>query len=234
MNPPLDSAPIVRGDFDMRRVDTIAMTQMAVQRTGAYWLGGGRMAGITLLNPLPAGDEWTVLTDGTVALVRSHDYHIDWIHPDGTVTSTPKMPFDWKPISREVKQHLLDSLVQRADSFAAHPPDGEKPWKSAAPFKAVDVNDLPDFYPPIRPGQVKSDPDGNVWILPSTSTLSSASTPGLVYDVVNRNGEIFERVRLPEGRNLAAAGPHGVVYMTHVSYVTGHLFARLERATIIR
>ena len=88
----------------------------------------------------------------------------------------------------------------------------------------VDARDLPDFYPPIRAGTVKADQDGNVWILPTTSTLA---TGGLVYDVVNRAGEVFERVQLPEGRDIAGFGRGGVVYLRH-SPGAGLVF--LERA----
>lgn len=102
------------------------------------------------------------------------------------------------------------------------------------PFKAVQPEDLPDFYPPIRPGQVMADPEGNVWILPTTSKLSTPGNPGLVFDVVNRAGEIIERVRLPADRTLAALGPGGVVYMRHAVYTPGHRVQQVERAKVIR
>ena len=34
------------------------------------------------VNPFNMADEWSLLSDGTVAIVRVHDYHIDWIDPD--------------------------------------------------------------------------------------------------------------------------------------------------------
>ena len=233
MLPPVDSAAIVRGDPESRTTDTIAMLRVSVNRSGLYSLPHA-VSGITLLNPLPFGDEWTVLPDGAVAIVRSHDYHIDWVHPDGTTTSTPKMPFDWKAISYEDKLRMLDSVVKRAEDLAAHPPPGEEVYKPLVPFKAVQPEDLPDFYPPIRPGQVMADPEGNVWILPTTSKLSTPGNPGLVFDVVNRAGEIIERVRLPADRTLAALGPVGVVYMRHAVYTPGHRVQQVERAKVIR
>jgi hypothetical protein len=36
---------------------------------------------------------------------------------------------------------------------------------------------------------------------------------GLVYDIVNRQGELVERVQLPAGRTIVGFGPGGVVYM---------------------
>ena len=40
-------------------------------------------------DPLPRTDEWALLPDGTIAVVRYNDYHIDMWSPDGTKTSTP-------------------------------------------------------------------------------------------------------------------------------------------------
>jgi hypothetical protein len=95
----------------------------------------------------------------------------------------------------------------------------------------VEPGDLPDYFPPLRQAQAKVDVEGNIWLLPATSSLSTTTQAGLVYDVVNRKGEIFERVRLPEKRSLAGFGPGGIVYL---SYVPTRGDARLERATIIR
>src|SRR5262249_17843501 len=54
-------------------------------------------------------DDWTVLPDGSVAILRGADYHIDWIDADGTRTSSPKMPFDWKRLSDDDKAAIIDS-----------------------------------------------------------------------------------------------------------------------------
>ena len=70
---------------------------------------------------------------------------------------------------------------------------------------------MPDYYPPIRGGTVKSDLDGNVWLLPNTSARSTNG--GIVYDVVNRKGELFERVEMPRERSIAGFGPQGTIYL---------------------
>lgn len=219
-----DSAPILRADFDTRRVDTVAMLRVQVAKSGIQRMqsptGGQMMISVPYFDPLPVTDEWTILPDGTIAIVRTRDYHIDWIDADGNVTSTPRMPFDWKRITLEDKQQIIDSVRKaRADWDANNPPqagpsmtlDGRTMAMPRAPFRTVEPEDLPDYYPPVRAGQVKADPDGNVWVLPATSTVTGA---GLVYDVVNRKGEVFERVVLPAGMALAAVGAGGVIYMT--------------------
>lgn len=173
------------------------------------------------LNPLPEMDEWALLPNGTVAFVRGHDYHIDWIRPDGSKESTPKMPFDWRKITLEDKQRMLDSIKNAWDTMTL--PAGRK----LPPGRVVDVTDLPDYNPPIRQGQVFADCDGNVWILPTTSY---AAGDGLVYDVVDGKGRLFQRVRVPSGRVVAGFGPHGIVYL--VSTIAN--MRRIERAKLTR
>jgi hypothetical protein len=75
---------------------------------------------------------------------------------------------------------------------------------------------------------MRADPDNNLWILPTTSAQARG---GYLYDVVNRKGEIVERVQFPEGRELAGFGPGGVIYMRVPAQ---YRWPRLEKARIAR
>ncbi|MEP6766149.1 MAG: hypothetical protein ABJB66_17680, partial [Gemmatimonadaceae bacterium] len=213
-----DSAPLLRMDFDKRSVDTIGMIKIPVQKSVSVTTRNGSI-GYGAVNPLPQSDEWTLLPDGTIAIVRGQDYHIDWLSADGKLTSSPKMPFDWKRISIEEKTAIIDSVKKaEADRVAKLPPNAapvaNMPFEVPKMiFTTVEPKDLPDFYPAVRSGQVRSDLEGNVWILPSTSM---SAKDGLLYDVVNRQGEIIERVQLPKGRTLVGFGPNGLIYMHNV------------------
>lgn len=238
-----DSAPILRGDFDARTVDTVGMfhinaTKSVMTRTDPAKTGGISGFGGQMINPLPQTDDWTLLPDGTIAIVRAQDYHIDWIAMDGKVTSTPKMAFDWRRITLEEKQHLIDSVKSAnerfQDSIRQHgPPNPDGSPRFFPPNVFVEPSEVPDYYPPVRAGQVKADFEGNVWILPSTS---SASNGGLLFDVVNRKGEVFERVQLPLGMNLVGFGRGGVVYMSPSStvFLPAGQTTTLARATVMR
>jgi hypothetical protein len=61
-------------------------------------------------------DDWAVLSDGSLALVRGHDYHVDWVRSDGTGASSPKMSFDWKRLSEDDKHRIIDSTRAHLDS----------------------------------------------------------------------------------------------------------------------
>lgn len=225
-----DSGPILRADFDTRKVDTV--TTIKVLQPGAMKLeqDGQSIVLRTTVNPMDTGDEWSMLPDGTIAILRAHDYHIDWVASDGKRTSSPKMPFDWKVMTDAQKQFKLDSLrpeLQKA--IDAQPgqmvPTPEGPRRMKVLFDFVPLNKLPDYEPSIAPGAMKVDPRGNLWIVPRTS---AGANGGVLYDVVNRKGEITERVQFPKGYALAGFGTGDEVYLLRVTGKVGFL----ERASL--
>lgn len=214
-----DTAPIVRGDFDTRRIDTVAWMKTPSQGRMAMEMKenpAGGSPSITLhmqVNPFPMADEWALLSDGTIAIVRVHDYHIDWIDPDGTRRSSPKMPIDWRRYTDEERTQRVDSMKRVMDEQLKRQtsmmPPGSPQIKMD--LSVVPDSEFPSFWPPIQSGSVLADLDGRLWILPTTSAHAAS---GLTYDVVNRSGDVVERVQLPKDRVVVGFGPHHVLYLT--------------------
>ena len=265
-----DSQPIVRADFDTRKVDTLGRVKVrSGGRTVVAQDANGRTVATTTVNPLSTVDEWGVMSDGTVAFVRGQDYHIDFLAPDGRKYAGGKLPFDWKRLTDADKQALVDSArsaidkavsdarakaanpaeadraasmaammalasamgmssggtgggmgggmggtveVRRADGAGAGgPPMGAMPTMPTMQTEFVPLSEIPDYYPAIRAGAVKVDLDGNLWILPTSSAQSKAGE--LIYDIVNKQGVLTQRVRVPLGRSIAGFGHRGIVYL---------------------
>ncbi|MEP6763435.1 MAG: hypothetical protein ABJB66_03940 [Gemmatimonadaceae bacterium] len=250
-----DSSPIVRADFDTRKVDTLAWLKMP---TGPVFIASQLTDGTykyeeNRIMPLSWVDDWTRTADGAIAIVRGQDYHIDWITPDGRVVSTPKMPFDWIRVTDADKRRLSDSARTVAESELANatkraplsPPTqpGSRQMTvrispldytgtalvTTAKIVLVPLSEMPDYWPPVRFGSVLADLDSNVWILP-TSTAQRAGG-GIVYDVVNRSGQLFQRVQLPSNRSIAGFGPNGVIYLRSRDSA---LIWHLERTSVRR
>ncbi|HYV96994.1 MAG TPA: hypothetical protein VE967_06045, partial [Gemmatimonadaceae bacterium] len=256
-----------------------------------------QMVGMTAtVNPVSTIDDWGVLSDGSIAFVRGHDYHVDLLRPDGSVKTGEKLPFDWKRLTDEDKQKLLDSAKAADDKAAADAKaaaaagkgnaandaataaalsalagaggggglgggggggggggeqrvvvmsvgggggggpvsssvvtsDGSGPrtMNFTPEIEYVPLKEIPDYYPPIRQGAARADMDGNLWILPTTSAQSKNGE--LVYDVVNKNGDIFERVRIPAGRSIVGFGKGGIVYLQSGSRANGFSLERTQ------
>ncbi len=256
-----DSAFIVSVDLATRKVDTVGYirtpkVKLDMQQTE----NGFRMQ--SMLNPLPVVDDWAMLPDGSVAIVRGRDYHVDFVGADGATTSAAKIPFDWQRLTDEDKVAFLDSVKAARERLGANapvpaagagaapgmgggsgpqvmvfsqtmggPPGGGsgpgRPGAGNAPAEVVYVpaSDLPDYKPPFFAGSTRADSEGNLWI----RTIPTSAIPGgPVYDVISRQGEIVERVQIPENRAIIGFGPGGAVYLLHRDGTT----STLERASV--
>lgn len=233
----IDSAPIVRADFETRKVDTLTTVKIVQQYASVVVTRDdrGNLTQRLTVNPTQSADEWGLLPDGTIAILRAHDYHMEWVSPDGTRRTSPKMPFDWKRLTDEGKQHVIDSMVpllekQMASVKPQQIPTADGPRQLRTEIGLVAAKELPDYEPAIQPGAMKVDLDGNVWIVPRTAVLSAKG--GLRYDVVNKSGEIVERVIVPKDRAIAAFEPGGWAILTHTQGTAPALWTTIERVKI--
>jgi hypothetical protein len=111
-----DSTPLLRADLDRRHTDTVGYVGRPMARFDAL-RSTGVVASAWRPDPLRVTDDWAVLSDGSIAIVRGHDYHVDLIRPNGDTMSAPKMPFDWRQLADSDRQHVIDAA--HADMVAA-------------------------------------------------------------------------------------------------------------------
>lgn len=114
-----DSTPIVRVDLATRAVDTLGQIRIPQVKLDVQRDDNGRVSVSTIMNPLPTVDDWAVLADGSIALVRGRDYHVDFIRPDGTRESGAKIPFEWRRLSDEDKVAFMDSVKAQRERLMA-------------------------------------------------------------------------------------------------------------------
>lgn len=117
-----DSTPIVRIDLNTRQTDTVTFVKVPRIKFDIQRDDNGRVNIIGVANPLPTVDDWAVLSDGTIAIVRGRDYHVDFIRADGSRESAPKIPFEWRRLSDEDKIAFLDSVKAARQRMAAANP----------------------------------------------------------------------------------------------------------------
>ena len=230
-----DSVDIDRVDLATRRVDTVGFFKVSKTIMIITQTENGVSVGAEI-NPVQTVDDWAVLSDGSIAIVRGLDYHVDVVKGDGTIAGAPKIPFEWQPLSDDEKVTVLDSAKKAVDRMIANgtaaammsmhgsavgPPMGQHgsatpgsgaPGKSAAPtIKMVSPSALPDYWPPFGQGAAKADVDGNLWV--RTTAKRANAVGGAIYDVIDRSGSLVDRVQVPPGRQVIGFGKGGVVYL---------------------
>lgn len=104
-----DSAALVRFDLASRKLDTAAFFRIAKQNVTVSRDDNGRMRVSVTINPLPVVDDWAVLSDGTIAIVKGRDYRVEFIGADGSRSIADKIPFDWQRLTDEQKVAFIDS-----------------------------------------------------------------------------------------------------------------------------
>ena len=215
----VDSSPIVRADFDTRKIDTLAALKLNL---GAPFKNlevddKGNVIMHMYVNLSGVDDQWAYLSDGTIAVLSVHDYHIEWTDPDGTHRSSPKMPFDWRRLTDVDKQRMMDSvrpmLEERNNVTPRTMNTPMGPRTARQRFEFLPPERFGDYEQPVQTGAVKADLDAHLWILPRTSLGAKG---GLLYDVINRKGDIEYRVQFPPGYALAGFGTGGVLYVVRV------------------
>jgi hypothetical protein len=105
---PADSAPIIRFDLNERRADTAGYIKVPAPRMSIN-SSEGRVRVTMQMNPLSVTDDWALLPDGDIAVVRGADFRIDLLKADGTVVRGQKIPFEWQRLNDSSKQAIVDS-----------------------------------------------------------------------------------------------------------------------------
>lgn len=105
-----DSAFIVGIDIDTRKLDTLGVIRIPKTENSIRITPTGGFNFTRVTNPMPSTDEWAVLPDGVIAFLRGRDYRVEYRNPDGTMTSSAKLPYDWQRLTDDDKQKLVDSV----------------------------------------------------------------------------------------------------------------------------
>jgi len=255
-----DSTLIVRADLESRHVDILGSIHHDGGRNRQDPPEDGKRVVTTIIQPVPTKDSWAVLSDGTIAFVRGRDYHIDWILPDGSKASTPKLPFDWKRLTDEDKQKLADSarvvwdslMMLRNKRVNTPPPSRGDAGGNEAQFgrgrssggvaeagssQAGSIQHMISVplseIPDYYPPIRESSAiaDLDGNLWILTTTTAQSKHGELVYDVANPKKGLFERVRMPVGRSIAGFAKGGVIYLQSGNRTDGFYLERVKLET---
>jgi len=230
--PERDSAPIVALNLITGKTDTIALFRIPKVEVTITGEPSGPFTTTVRKHPLPTVDDWAVLPNGSLALIRGRDFHIDWIDQNGKRSSSGRIPFPWRTLTEDAKVAFMDSVrfatdtaiaaqeIRLAERFKGT--DNEPPEPIEPDY--VSPSELPDYVPAFGPNSAHPDPDGIFWI---RTTQRVNGRP--VYYLVNRKGTVIDRVQLPSGRTIAGFGRNHTVYLASVDPAGG---VRLERARV--
>jgi hypothetical protein len=111
-----DSSVVVAMNMQRRNVDTVS--RIATGSTLTMRLSASSTSTNTQTPVFPVFDDWTVMTDGTLAVLRGREYRIDFYDGEGTRTAGPRLFYPWKQLDDVEKTRIVDSInTQRRKQF---------------------------------------------------------------------------------------------------------------------
>lgn len=223
-----DSAPIVRWDRRTSVMDTVAMVKRPEMKRVAS--GGAAERSVSIMPvPLSPEDAWAVGRDGSVAVARAGDYHIDWIAPDGGIVSGEPVPYEPVRIRRADRNEWLGGLGGGL-RVAISVEDGQRRLSlgrgsGGRGEPAADRFEWPEFKAPFVAGRVWVTPTGDVWVRRHTP----AGRPGEI-DIFGPDGRHRRSLTLPPDRRIVGFG-RGVVFLVRTDEMGLQYLERYRRPT---
>lgn len=203
-----DSVPVVRYDRATKKTDSLAWVRVAkgnVQTSGG---SGNVQLRIGIANPFQPRDEWAVLPDGRVAVLRSPEYRVDWYGPNGKSSSAP-IAYEKLKLTEAHKAQWRESRKQQTMMMVTMN-NGQRSVRTGPPAADLpDPGDWPELLPPFVDNATFVAPDGMLWV----HRTRAANDPTPNYDVLDGTGKVAMRVELPAGTRLVGLGK-GTVYAT--------------------
>lgn len=214
-----DSVAIVRFDRGTQRLDTLAYVKLPASNTQLQGGQNNMRVMVGGANPLAPRDEWAVFPDGRVAIVRAETYHVEFIMPDGTKRSGPRIAYTPVRMNAAEIRHeegLRNAARANQMMITMNNNNGNVqrsaqmgPGANAPPLPPL--TDWPEVKPPFRAGaaSVLARPNGELWV----RRTENAQARGTLYDVITPQGSVAFQVRIQDGWTLVGFG-NNTIYTT--------------------
>jgi hypothetical protein len=178
---------------------------------------GGRIS--IQAQPMSSEDDWTVGLDGTIALVRAEDYHIDVVHPDGRVSHGPAVDHRRIRPRDDDKQAWLDGgssglQVRLTINGGASEVQFSRGGGGGPGDRSINDLDWPNEMPSFRTGSTRIDPEGRIWV----GRTMRAGEPSQ-FDIFDGEGRPIGQVTLDPNSSIVGFGANGALYTTRTDFV---------------
>jgi len=218
-----DSADIMRIHRGTGSTETVASFKIQDMNRSTSGGADNQQVAITPV-PLSPEDAWGVAPDGEIVLVRSSDYHLERIAPDGSVTQGPPLPFESVRIRTAEKEEYVSALGRAGGGIqvGVQVVNGEPTMSFArgggGGNQEIDQYTWPEAKPPFYSGRLPIDPMGRAWVRRHVEAGGPST-----YDVVDEDGHLVGTVLLDHGKRVIGFGDRGVYVVAYDEFDLNYL-----------
>lgn len=154
------------------------------------------------MQAFPAWDHWAVSPDGRVAFIHFEPYRVDFVDANRQVKQSAPIPYERVRVDDALKEQYKEERERPRMALMYSRGGGSS--MQMMPGSYTEPAEWPEFLPPYLSNPVFS-PDGLLWIPRATA----AGKPPL-YDIIDGQGNLFERVQFPPRTKLIGFGARSV------------------------
>ena len=223
MEPP-DSGAVLRIERGSLALDTAAMFKLedrTITRSGGPNNQNVSMSQV----PLSPEDAWGVAGDGSVAVARSSDYHIDWFGSDGSITAGSPKAYDPVSIGTAVKEEWARAQSQTGGGLSVQVMMNNGQMETSfgrgggrGGDDDLDQYDWPETKPPFYGGRLVVDAANRVWVRRHVGAGEDAT-----YDLFDRSGEFVATYKLANNKRVIGFGASSVYVVSFDEFDLNYL-----------
>jgi hypothetical protein len=195
-----DHSAIERLEVATRKRDTVALWPL--RKDANARLARGMVVTRPRMQAFPAWEQWVVAPDGRIAFVFPDPYRVNYVRANRLVTENQPIPYEKIRVDDAVKKQYREERERPTMVMRYSRDGGSSIGLTRRPFS--EPAEWPEFLPPYL-SQVVFSSDGLLWIPRATA----AGKPPL-YDIIDGQGKLFERVELPPRTKLVGFGTKSV------------------------
>ena len=212
IQPQAESLMVMRVVLERQGYDSLAAIMGSGQHTVV--MDSTRQPPLLMLvtSVVDRGDAWVMTSNGTIAIVRGADFHVDWIDPDGARRSSPPVPWQWAKYSKADRDSMMAAResMMNAGNMRAVSSTGAVTTGATPPPRKLDS--IPERVPAFAPATARADLDGRIWIELGARVMGPPSTLPSVFAIIDSTGRVVERLELPARRTIAGFDRLGYLY----------------------
>jgi hypothetical protein len=192
-----DHSAIERLNVVTRERDTVALWPVRKDANARM------MNGFVMTQPrmaaFPAWEQWAVAPDGRIAFVFPDPYRVNFVGANRKVIENPPIAYEKIRVDDAVKKWHREERERPQMAMSYSRAGGSTMQMMRRPY--TEPKEWPEFLPPYL-GQAVFGSDGLLWI-PRTTVPGKPP----LYDIIDGQGKVFERVELPPRTKLVGFGP---------------------------